>query len=211
MSGERRERAHRDRGMHGARATAAALLAAAGLLGCAAGFLGAGGSFEDAFEAGRYEAALATFARDSSLQTREEPLLHVALLRATPDRPFYDPDRARMLLDRLLDLHPRTRYRPYAEGLLSLLDRMEDASSRIADLQAELSRTEARADSLRRALRVTGIRMDSLEGQLDVVEVLERKLEAALNRAAKLEKQLEQLKQVHLQQPPDTADAGSGR
>lgn len=211
MSGERADDPHPDRARHGPRTTVATLLAAAGLLGCAGGFLGSGGSFEDAFEAGRYEAALATFARDSSLQTREEPLLHVALLRATPDRPFYDPDRARMLLDRLLDLHPTTRYRPYAEGLLSLLHRIEDASTRVAHLQAELSQTEARADSLRTALRITGVRMDSLEGQLAAVEGLEKKLQAALNRAARLEKQLEQLKQLHLQQPPDTGDGGSSR
>lgn len=188
-----------------------ALLAAAVLSACAGGFLGSGSSFERAFESGRYESAVATFARDSSLHTEEEPLFRVGLLRATPDRPFYDPDRARMLLNRLLDLHPDTHFRAYAEGLLSLLDRMEATSSRVAALRDELAETEARTDSLRAELLETGVRVDSLEEELAAAEGLEEKLEAALSRAARLEKQLEQLKQVHLQQPPDTGAGGSRR
>ncbi len=192
-------------------ATVLALLAAAVLSGCAGGFLGSGNSFERAFESGRYEAAVATFARDSSLHTQEEPLFRVGILRATPDRPFYDPVRSRRLLNRLLNLHPDTEFRAYAEGLLSLLDRMEETSSRVAALREELAETEARTDSLREALLETGVRVDSLEEELAAAEGLEKKLEAALDRAARLEKQLEQLKQVHLRQPPDTGGAGRRR
>lgn len=199
------------RGRRLAPATAFALLAAVVLPACAGGFLGSRNSFERAFESGRYESAMATFARDSSLHTEEEPLFRAGLLRATPDRPFYDPDRARMLLSRLLDLHPDTDFRAYAEGLLSLLDRMEATSSRVASLQEELAETEARNDSLREALLETGVRVDSLEEELAAAEGLEEELEAALSRAARLEKQLEQLKQVHLQQPPDTGTGGSRR
>ena len=188
-----------------------ALLAAAVLTACAGGFLASGSSFESAFESGDYESALATFARDSSLHTQEEPLFRVGLLRATPDRPFYDQDRARMLLNRLLSLHPDTRFRAYAEGLLSLLDRVEATSSRVAALRDELEETGARTDSLRAALLETGVRVDSLEDELAAAEGLEKKLEAALSRAAQLEKQLEQLKQVHLQQPPDTGSGGLRR
>lgn len=201
MSGER---ADGERPGRGVRTAVAALLAAVTLAGCAGGFLGGGGSFDRAFESGRYEAAMAAFARDSSLHRKEEPLFRVGVLRATPDRPFYDPDRARTLLNRLLDLHPGTRFRAYAEGLLSLLNRTEEVSSRVASLRAELAETGARADSLRGALRDSGIRADSLEEELAAAEGLEKKLEAALDRAARLEKQLEQLKQVHLGQPPDT-------
>lgn len=211
MSGERRHGRHRIPSTRGTTVTAAALLAAAALAGCAGGFLGGSDTFERAFESGRYEAAMATFARDSSLQRQEEPLFRVGLLRATPDRPFYDRDRARLLLNRLLDLHPGTRFRPYAEGLLSLLNRVEETSARVADLRAEIKQTEARVDSLRGALRESGVRADSLEEELAAAEGLEKKLEEALDRAARLEKQLEQLKQVHLGQPPDTGSTGSRR
>lgn len=183
---------------------AVVLAAAVALLGCAGFLVGSGGTFERAFESGRHEEALATFARDTSLHTDEEPLFRVGLLRATPGRPFYDPDRARQLLNRLVEVHPDTDFRPYAEGLLSLLDRVEETTSRVEALRAELAETEARTDSLRSALRETGVRVDSLEDELAVAEQVEKKLQAALARAARLEKQLEQLKQVHLQQPPDT-------
>lgn len=211
MSGERVDGPGDGRAPCRAPATAVALLAAAVLSACAGGFLGSSDSFKRAFESGRYEEAMATFARDSTLHTQEEPLFRVGLLRATPDRPFYDPDRARRLLNRLLALHPSTRFRAYAEGLLSLMDRMEETSSRVAALREELEETGVRTDSLRAALRETGVRVDSLEEELAAAEGLEKKLQAALSRAARLEKQLEQLKQVHLQQPPDTGDAGRRR
>lgn len=196
---------------HHVTSAAVALVAAAVLTACAGGFLASGSSFQSAFESGDYESAVTTFARDSSLHTQEEPLFRVGLLRATPNRAFYDPDRARMLLNRLLSLHPDTHFRAYAEGLLSLLDRIEATSSRVAALRDELDETGARADSLRAALLETGVRVDSLEKELAAAEGLEKKLEAALNRAARLEKQLEQLKQVHLQQPPDTGTGGLRR
>ena len=54
----------------------------------------------------------------------------------------------------------------------------------------------------------TAMASNVLEQELAAAEGLEKKLEAALSRAARLEKQLEQLKQVHLQQPPDTGAGG---
>lgn len=212
MSAERRE--GRPSGAPGGAWSAAclalvlAVVAAAG--GCAGG-LGGASSFERHFDTGRYERAVDAFEADSALQRQEEPLYRAGLLYATPGRSYYDPGRARQLLERLLDLYPYTRYRPHARGLLALVERVQETSSRLAGLQAELRDSRATTDSLETRLRQSGVRTDSLERELEDAALLEEKLEEAVARAARLEKQLEQLKRVHLQQAPDTGDAGSRR
>lgn len=209
--GARRSTRPGGRGRGGGLAVAAVLILCAAAAGCAGSFLSGGNTFERSFESGRYGDAMEAFERDSALQRQEEPLFRVGLLRATPDRPYYDPERARELLGRLLDLHPTTRFRAYAEGLLSLIDRVEAVSTRVATLETRLAETRDRADSLRVERREAVARADSLEAELADAEELEAELAAARERAARLEKQLDQLKRVHLGQPPDTAGGGSPR
>lgn len=193
------------------RAAAVLAVVCVAAAGCAGGFLSGGSPFERSFESGRYDAAVEAFEQDSALQRREEPLFRMGLLRATPDRPYYDPDRARELLESLLELHPTTRFRAYAEGVLALVDRADQVSSRVATLEARLEAARDRSDSLRLELREAGARVDSLERELAETEELEAELAEARERAARLEKQLDQLKRVHLGQPPDTAGGGSPR
>lgn len=183
-----------------------ALAAALALAGCAAGLFGGGGSgsaFQRHFEAGRYRAAMAVFEGDSAVRRREGPLFRAGLLYATPDEPFYDPGRASRLFGRLLELHPESRYRLQAEGLLTLLGRMqeaearaEDLEERVARLESDLKEAEGRAARLREELKASNARASRLE----------KKLDKAVARAARLQKQLKQLQQVHLGQPPDTGD-----
>ena len=178
--------------------------------GCA-GALGGASSFERHFDTGRYDRAVSAFEADSSLQRQEEPLFRAGLLYATPGRAYYDPARARQVLERLLDLYPYTRFRPHARGLLALVDRVEEASDRMSTLESMLAEARSRSDSLETRLAGVGARSDSLERELEEAALLEEKLEEAMARAARLEKQLEQLKRVHLQQAPDTGTAGFRR
>lgn len=118
----------------------AALLAFAAVLGCAAGLGGSRGAFERHFEAGRYSAAIDTFEADSALRRLETPLYRAGLLYATPGDAVHDPERARELLLRLVDLHPGTEYRREARTLLALLERIREVEDRAARLQAQLQR-----------------------------------------------------------------------
>lgn len=164
------------------------------LAGCAGGLLGSAGAFDRHFETGQYDRAVAAFEADSVLQREEGPLFRVGLLYATPGKSHYDPARARGLLERLLELHPDTRYRQQAEGLLWMARRLEQTESRVARLEEELEVTRGRVSALEEKLEETGARAGSLEEELEEAE----------SRAARLKKQLEQLKRVHLGQPPDT-------
>lgn len=185
---------------------AAPLLAAAAALvlsGCALGLFGGGSSFERHFEAGRYREAMAVFESDSAVRRREEPLFRAGMLHAAPDGPFYEPDRARRLLERLFELYPDTRYRLQAGGLLALLRRMREAERRATDLEDRIARLES--DLLEAEGKAARLRTE-LEESNDRASRLEKKLEKAVARAARLEKQLKQLKKVHLGQPPDTGE-----
>lgn len=118
----------------------AVLLVVAAALGCAGGLIGNRGAFERHFEAGRYQAAIDTFEADSSLQRRETPLFRVGLIYADPGDSIYDPERARDLLTRLLELHPETTHRHEARALLALVERAREADDRAARLREQLQR-----------------------------------------------------------------------
>lgn len=118
----------------------AVLLGLAAVLGCAGGLVGSGGAFERHFEAGRYRAAVDTFEADSSLQRRETPLFRAGLVYAAPGDSVHDPERARDLLSRLLELHPGTEYRHEARALLALLEQVREAADRAVRLQDQLQR-----------------------------------------------------------------------
>lgn len=120
------------------------LLACLALAACAPGLLGKERSpFFRQYEAGRYHEAVGTFLGDTTLQDDEEALYRMGLLHASPENPYYAPDRSRELLRRLLALHPETEHRRAVEHVLGILDEVESLSQRVVELQTQLERLKA--------------------------------------------------------------------
>lgn len=115
--------------------------------------------FQRAISRGRWNDAAAAFSADSSLMNDERALFDAGELFSSPVRGAYDPARAQLLLRRLLDGFPETKYNVEARDRLALVDavlRERDSSSartrmvegQIAQLTAESRRTRAMLDSV---------------------------------------------------------------
>lgn len=183
-------------GSTGGRLRAAVL----GLVFVAAGC--AGSAFDRSFEAGHYDDALARFAADPSLRDEPRALYRVALARATPDQPTYDPAQARLLLEDLVRRFPGGAWHRQAVALLNSLQSTErvardgirvemqlrDLRDRIVALEQRLARQEALHDSL--ATGNVALR-DSLERAQRRLRVREAQLQA-------LQDELRALKRIDL-------------
>lgn len=125
-------------------ALALGLLACLALAACAPGLLGKERSpFYRQYEAGRYHEAVHTFLSDTTLQDDADALYRMGLLHASPENPYYAPDRSRELLRRLLTLHPETGHRRAVEHVLAILDEVESLSQRVVELRTQLERLKA--------------------------------------------------------------------
>lgn len=167
-------------------ALVAALVAPAGFA-CATS-----NQFDSFMEAGQYDAAVAAFARDSSLHHDPEASLQVAELYATPASSFYDRDRAITMLDEWLTRYPENPDRYRAELGLNLLTETK-----------RLDNLVARQDSLalRQAkdLTAAGVTRDTLEGRVVAVSrdnlALADSLEQQATRIDELTAELRRVRQ----------------
>ncbi len=146
------------------------------------------------------------FAADSALMNDERALYDAGVLYSSPARPTYDPDRAGLLLRRLLNTFPNTKYRGAATDRLALVDAVlrgrDSATMRQRAIEARVAELTADARRLRAAL-------DSAQAQNDLLRRNSAKLESDLRdrddqlRALRLE--LRQLKDIDLKPRPSSS------
>jgi len=115
--------------------------------------------FEADMQAGQYEAAIAEFARDTTLHQDPEATLQVAELHATPSSPLYDRDRAIAMLEEWLARFPENPDRYRAELGLELLNETKR-------LETLVARQDSLALRLADDLAAVGVTRDTLEGRI---------------------------------------------
>jgi uncharacterized coiled-coil protein SlyX len=96
--------------------------------------------FDRHFDARRYAEAAQAFEQDPALQDNERTLYRAGLVHALPDSPVYQPEVARNLLTRLLDVFPRSSHADEARSLLALLTELERSDREAERRQYELER-----------------------------------------------------------------------
>lgn len=110
-------------------------------------------------QGGQYEAAIAEFARDTTLHQDPEATLQVAELHATPSSPLYDRDRAIAMLEEWLARFPENPDRYRAELGLELLNETKR-------LETLVARQDSLALRLADDLAAVGVTRDTLEGRI---------------------------------------------
>lgn len=152
----------------------------------------------------RWPEAAAAFDADSTLLNNERALFDAGMLFSSPARGAYDPDRARLLLQRLLSRFPASGHRLEAADRLALLDTAiaaRDRASRTREVEAQIHALVA--DTLR--LRA---QLDSLTSTRSAVERNTARLEADLRdrdeQIRELRSELARLKEIDLKprRPP---------
>ncbi|MEP6618793.1 MAG: hypothetical protein ABJE47_05745 [bacterium] len=152
----------------------------------------------------RWADAATAFAGDSTLMNDEHALHSAGMLFGSPARSTYDPERARLLLQRLLARFPDSKYAVDAEDRLALLE----ATSRLTAITVRTHELEARIAELTAQQQRVRAERDSVVAQSDVLRRGAGRLEADLRdrdeqlRVLRLE--LRQLKEIDLKprQPP---------
>lgn len=120
--------------------------------------------FDRAIDAHQWSSAATALKADTTVLDNDAGLFRAAMLYSFPDRPTYDPMRARELFERLLEQFPDSPLRQQANDHLSLLYQLQktsDASaanqqvllSTIAELAADTVRLRASIDSVAVQLR----------------------------------------------------------
>jgi hypothetical protein len=176
-------------------------------------------AFDRHYSAGRWDEAVATFSADSSLHSNDRSLYRAAVILASPDLGAYQPQRARELLVRLLDLHPHSVHREPAVRFIAMIDEMERvryaAIQRQQRLEAERSRledelTRIRADVniMQEQLRAQNERNADLRGAVDRMERMLRDREEQLTV---LRTELDRLKAIDLGASPRAVEPAGGR
>jgi hypothetical protein len=150
----------------------------------------------------RWAEAARLFSADSTLLNDEQALYSAAVLFGSPAKPTYDPERARVLLRRLLAAFPGSKYAPDATDRLALIDEAVNARSgvaRVRELEARIAELTAQQGRLRAQL-------DSAQAQSEASKRSAARLEADVRerdeqlRALRLE--LKQLKEIDLKPRP---------
>ena len=159
--------------------------------------------FDRYMASGQWVDAARAFSSDSLLQNNEEKIYEAAILHGTPDRPTYDPTRARGLFQRLLMMFPGTKHRDDAAARMMLLDDIlrtrrvaadsaANLDKRIADLTRDLQTLRLRIDS-------SAAQNDSLRAVIARIETLRKDRETEL---AALRLELQRLKEIDLKPRP---------
>ena len=95
------------------------------------------------FDSGQYVQVAGAFEADPELQSDERALFEAGVAYAVPGSDVHDPELARTLLTRLLDLYPDTRYRGEASRVLSFVRREERLAARLAQVSNTLEELKA--------------------------------------------------------------------
>jgi hypothetical protein len=159
--------------------------------------------FRRYFTAGRWPDAVQAFAADSSLLDDERALFEAGTLFSSPARETYDPERAKVLLHRLLNRFPKTKYRAEAVDRLALVDTVlvarDSAVARARIVEAQIAELTADRNRLRATLASALFRSDSLQERVTRLESDLRERDDQI-RALKFE--LAQLKEIDLKPRP---------
>lgn len=126
--------------------------------GCATGG-GAGRALERgdaAFRAGDYAEASEAYGAvlaSRGAETDESVYLRLAVIHLVLGTPDRDPGRARQILERMIEDHPRGRLREVAETILSLQARVasesREAGARVERLEARIRELERQVEALK--------------------------------------------------------------
>jgi hypothetical protein len=154
----------------------------------------------------RWADAATAFAADSSLHNDPRALYQAAVLYDSPDRPTYDPARARELFGQLLARFPASAYRADAASRLALLEQLlngrADAAARERDLEARIAALANQVRQLHTQLESASAQSDSLRRGTGRLQSDLRERDEQL-RALRLE--LERLKAIDLRRRPPLA------
>jgi len=169
-------------------------------------FACASNQFGRAIDSHNWIKAATALDADSALLNDENTVFQAAMLYSFPNRPTYNPVRARALFERLLKEHPTSEMRQAAVDQLSLLyelERVDDASSRkqkellaqIALLASDTVRLHASIDSI-------GTRLRAEQEQSSVLRRVTSRLESDLqdreSQLNTLHSELDHLKAIDL-------------
>lgn len=155
--------------------------------------------FDHDFDAHRWSDAASALQADSTVLASESGLFKAAMLYSFPDRPTYNPTRARELFERLLRTYPTTGERQVVNDQLSLLYEIEKTKAgsmasaeslrlRLAQLTADTVRLHASLDSAATQLRAE-------QDQNGLLHKVSTRLE---NEIAELRSELNHLKAIDL-------------
>jgi hypothetical protein len=159
--------------------------------------------FDRYMAAGQWVDAAREFSNDSLLQNDEEAIYQAAVLHGTPDRPTYDPTRARGLFQGLLTKFPGTKHRDDAAARMMLLDDVlrtrRVAAARERELEDRIAALMRDAQTLRVRIDSSAAHSDSLRGAIARLETVRKDRETEL---AALRLELQKLKEIDLKPRP---------
>jgi tetratricopeptide (TPR) repeat protein len=163
------------------------------------------------FEDGDYTQAAVAFEKSLKeaewLNEREDRVLYrLALIYASSDSPYKDPDRAQALFQRLVDDHADSPY-GLAAGLILELQQ------KVADLREAALQTERKINSLlRQTVKVqrgsdrmeaeAGAHEESIQKLSRQVRRLQAEIERLAAQVADREAELQRIKEIDLAKPP---------
>jgi len=162
--------------------------------------------FDSAIDARNWSDAATALAADTSLLHNESTLFQAAMLYSFPDRPTYDPARARELFERLLRNFPNTSRRQAATDQLSLLYELQkasnDAVAKQQGLRAEIAQLTADTLKLRRSIDSISVRLQAEQDQSALLRKVATRMESDLqdreNQLKVLHDELNHLKAIDL-------------
>ena len=163
------------------------------------------------FESGDYTRAAAAYEKSLKegewlVEQEDQVLYRLALIYAAPDSPHKDPERARVLLHRLVDEYAESPY-GLAAGLILKLQQT------VADLRAAALQTERKINSLLRETAKVKRGSDRMEAEAGAQEESIQKLSRQVRRlrgeierlaaeVADREAELQRIKEIDLAKPP---------
>ncbi|MQA90489.1 MAG: hypothetical protein GEU90_09665 [Gemmatimonas sp.] len=175
------------------------------LLACTITLCACASSLEEAYVPAEFAGSASAFEADSTLQADERAIYLAALAYASPESSSYDPNRAIHLLERLLTLHPRSRYANHARYIHQLLgevDRLDtlatEATEERDSLAAELAGEREQVEALQEDLWELTVRADAHEA---IAMSLRREILQRDARIRQLEDELSALKKIDLNRP----------
>ncbi len=162
--------------------------------------------FDSAIDARNWSDAATALAADTSLLHNESTLFQAAMLYSFPDRPTYDPARARELFERLLREYPNTSRREAATDQLSLLYELQKASSdavaKQQGLRAQIAQLTSDTLKLRRSIDSISVRLQAEQDQSALLRKVATRMESDLqdreNQLKVLHDELNHLKAIDL-------------
>lgn len=180
----------------------------------------ASSQFDRHFDGRRYTEAAQVFEQDPSLYDNDKSLYRAGVMHALPDSPVFQPDMARNLFARLLDVFPRSAHADEARNMLSLLDELnridEGAASRQHELERQITELTSELQQLKHQVTWLEDRFETQESQItDLFRIVSERLAELRQKdedIRRLREELQRLQEIDINQqqggtraPPDTA------